>query len=355
MPKVSVIVPVYNMELYLNQCLESLLGQTLKDIEVIAVDDGSSDSSSEILHDYASRDPRLRIIRVKNGGVSRARNIGIEAAAGEYVGFVDADDWVEPEMYSELARVSDANGLDVCLCDFLWEYPGKRPAPGNLGLPRSGILPRELVEEKLVKGTLYCATFGSVWKALVRRDLLEREGIRFNEKLDIMEDGMFNIHMYFHARNVMYIRRYFYHYRQLTGGSLSRKYRSNAMALTQAVMETVNSFMADHNLRFTEFQPSYEFGVCFMTAYCLMNICNRCNTASAQDKIVDIRSLLNNRQVRSAIEKINDNESFLKAYEAASPMQKVTYSFLKNLLLKRSAVSLFLVFSTVTRYSYLLI
>jgi glycosyltransferase EpsH len=354
MPKVSVIVPVYNVELYLNQCLESLLGQTLRDIEVIAVDDGSSDSSSEILHFTASRDERLKVVRVKNGGVSRARNVGIEAAAGEYVGFVDADDWAEPGMYAEMAGLADANGLDICICDFLWEYPGKRPVPGNLDLPRGAVLSRELVEEKLIKGTLYNATFGSVWKALVRRDMLVREGIRFNEKLDIMEDGMFNLHMYFHAGKVMYTRRYLYHYRQLMQSGLTRKYRSNLMELMQVVSDTVNSFMAEHDLLFSEFQPSYEFGVCFMAAYCLMNICNRRNKASAKDKIMDIRSLLDNRAVRAAIERINDNESFLKAYEAATPMQKVTYSFMKNMLLRRSAISLFLVFSTLGRYNYLL-
>jgi glycosyltransferase EpsH len=355
MPKVSIIVPVYNMELYLSDCLESLLGQTLRDIEVVAVDDGSNDGSSDILRDTAYRDSRLRIVRVENGGVSRARNIGIEAAMGEYIAFVDPDDWVDPEMYSLLAGISDKNRLDVCICDFLWEYPGKKPISGNLDLPQNKILPRELVEEKLIKGTLYSATFGSVWKALVRRDMLVRENILFNEKLDIMEDGMFNLHMYYHAGNVMYIRRYLYHYRQMTRGSLTHKYRSNLMDLTQVVMDTVNSFMVEHNLLFSEFQPSFEFGVCYMTAYCLMNICNRCNTASAQDKIMDIRSLLENREVRTAIDRINDNESFLKAYEAASPMKKVTYSFLKNMLLKRSAIPLYLIFSMIDRYAVLLI
>jgi glycosyltransferase EpsH len=339
----------------LNQCLESLLGQTLRDIEVIAVDDGSSDSSSEILHYVASQDERLKVIRVKNGGVSRARNIGIEAATGEYVGFVDADDWAEPGMYAEMAGLADANGLDVCICDFLWEYPGKRPVPANLDLPGGAVLSRDLVEEKLIKGTLYSATYGSVWKALVRRDMLMREGIRFNERLDFMEDCIFNLHMYFHAGRVMYQRKYLYHYRQVMGSSLIHKHRPNPMELMMNIMGVVDSFMAEHDLRFSEFQPSYEFGLCYLAASCLMNICNRCNSASAQDKIMDIRALLDNPEIRAAIERINDNESFLKAYEAASPIRKVTYSCLKSLLLNRNAVSLYVLFSTVGRYNYLLL
>ena len=96
--KVSVIVPIYNAEKYLNKCLESIIGQTYKNLEIILVDDGSSDNSPIICDAWAQIDSRIRVIHKKNGGVSSARNAGIDLAQGDYIGFVDADDWIEPNM-----------------------------------------------------------------------------------------------------------------------------------------------------------------------------------------------------------------------------------------------------------------
>lgn len=96
-PKVSIIVPVYNTEKYLRRCLDSIAAQTFADWECICVDDGSPDAAGAILDDYAAKDSRFVVIHQENGGVSRARNAGLDAACGEYVGFVDSDDWVESE------------------------------------------------------------------------------------------------------------------------------------------------------------------------------------------------------------------------------------------------------------------
>ena len=111
-PLVSVIVPVYRVEAYLEQCVDSLLGQTLERIEIILVDDGSPDSCGAICDRYAAADPRVRTIHRENGGLSASRNTGIEAAAGEYLMFVDSDDWVESDYCGlpwELARTSGAD------------------------------------------------------------------------------------------------------------------------------------------------------------------------------------------------------------------------------------------------------
>lgn len=101
---VSVIIPVYNKEQYLERCLDSVLSQTFRDLEVLLIDDGSTDQSASICESYARKDPRVRVIRRENGGASAARNTGIEEAQGEYIGFVDADDWIEAEMYAMLVH-----------------------------------------------------------------------------------------------------------------------------------------------------------------------------------------------------------------------------------------------------------
>lgn len=125
--KLSIIVPVYNVEKFLNKCLDSLVGQTMEDYEIILVDDGSKDASGRICDDYAERYPELvRVLHIDNGGQGRARNFGIETARGEYLGFVDSDDWVETDMYPKLCQRADETGADVVVCDFMAEFDDGR-------------------------------------------------------------------------------------------------------------------------------------------------------------------------------------------------------------------------------------
>ena len=114
--KVSVIVPVYNVENYLKRCLVSIMDQTYTDLEIILVDDGSTDRSSEICDEYASNDPRFKVIHKSNGGLSSARNAGISAATGDYLSFVDSDDHPEPDMISSMIECMSRTGADLCIC-----------------------------------------------------------------------------------------------------------------------------------------------------------------------------------------------------------------------------------------------
>ena len=118
-PLISVIVPVYDVEKYLPKCLDSLLAQTWRNLEIIVVDDGSPDGSWDIMQDYAARDSRVRIFRKKNGGVSAARNFGMDAAEGEYLGFVDPDDWVSPHYLEWMAEAMQEQGVPMALVDYL--------------------------------------------------------------------------------------------------------------------------------------------------------------------------------------------------------------------------------------------
>ena len=114
--KLSVIIPVYNVEKYLAACVDSLLNQTMRDLEILLVDDGSTDSSGAIADRYAAAQPdRVRVLHVDNGGQGRARNFALPLARGEYLGFVDSDDWVLPEMYEKLCRRADESGADIAL------------------------------------------------------------------------------------------------------------------------------------------------------------------------------------------------------------------------------------------------
>ncbi|MDE6637121.1 MAG: glycosyltransferase [Muribaculaceae bacterium] len=123
-PKISIIVPIYNMETYLRQCLDSIKDQTFNDWECILVDDGSTDSSSEICDEYASKDPRFKVIHKYNGGVSSARNAGMAAAVAEYVGFVDPDDWTEPMLFDRLYHLITEYDADIVQVGYIKEFLG---------------------------------------------------------------------------------------------------------------------------------------------------------------------------------------------------------------------------------------
>lgn len=115
-PTVSIIVPVYNVKDYLPKCLDSLISQTLKDIEIVAIDDGSTDGSSSILDSYALKDERIRVIHVQNGGLARSRNIGLDNAKGVFIGFVDSDDYVDSQMFSTMVDVAEQHKVDCVQC-----------------------------------------------------------------------------------------------------------------------------------------------------------------------------------------------------------------------------------------------
>lgn len=117
MIKVSIIVPIYNVEKYLHQCVDSLLNQTLREIEVILVDDGSPDSCPRICDEYKKKDTRVKVVHKQNGGLSDARNAGMKLVEGEYVAFIDSDDYVDLYMFEKLYAAAKERNLDVCYCD----------------------------------------------------------------------------------------------------------------------------------------------------------------------------------------------------------------------------------------------
>ena len=184
---ISVIIPVYNVQEYLPRCLESVLGQTLQDLEVICVEDGSSDASPAILREAAARDSRLRIIsQDRNGGVSASRNKGLDAARGEYVFFLDADDWIDADHLEAMYSKAVETGRDVIVNErWLKEFPDRSEHPSEKSILQgeSGVFPVEYVQSRV---------YQTVWSRLYRRSFLEKEKIRFPEELRYGEDYYFS-------------------------------------------------------------------------------------------------------------------------------------------------------------------
>jgi len=213
-PAVSVIVPVYNVADYLPRCLDSLLGQTLTDIEIVVVDDGSTDRSAEIIADYVRIDPRIIAIRQENEGLSGARNTGLAAASGPYIGFVDSDDWAHPDMFRILLDRMEETDADLCASDFSMAYDD-RTVPGTLRCPAATISVQAYgIDTYWLEKTFSTA----VWNKLYKKSILDAHGIRFESKKDIFsEDVLFNLYYLLHTRTVASVTDSLYFYYQRSG------------------------------------------------------------------------------------------------------------------------------------------
>lgn len=220
-PKVSIIVAVYKAESYLHRCLDSLLNQTFQDYEVLLVDDGSPDMSGKICDDYANKDSRVRVIHKENGGVSSARQCGIDNAKGEYVIHADPDDWVEQDMLYELYNNAIEHDADMVFCDFYVNYEHN-----SLQTYRSQT-PKDLDCDTIIQG-MFSNLHGSSWNKLIKRNCLVKFNVKYPLELSFCEDLYVNLALLKNNIIVSYIPKAFYHYvYDLNQDSLCRTYTLN--------------------------------------------------------------------------------------------------------------------------------
>ena len=230
MIKVSVIVPVYNAEKYLAQCLDSILAQTLREIEVICVDDGSTDNSGKILDQYAMQDKRMKVLHREDRGYGAAMNAGLDAAAGEYVGIVESDDCILPEMYRTLYEAADAEKPDVVKSDayFWYETIGyrKNTHPAHLNPYYDRTL------EDPDRNTFF-DFYMNIWTGIYKREFLMREKIRFHESPGASyQDNGFWLQTLLYCNKAKWISQAFYLYRQDNEAS-SVKSRDKVFVMTR--------------------------------------------------------------------------------------------------------------------------
>lgn len=232
--KVSIIVPVYNTEKYLDRCMKSLLKQTLSEIEIIVVDDGSKAICAEKCDQWAKQDSRVRVIHKENQGLGFARNTGMEAANGSYLLFIDSDDYVDKEMCKTLYEEAEKEHADIVVSGYKKVYHnGKEEICNNKGIPR--VLEGEQINSILLANMLgappeydsddYIGM--SVWKNLYSREILEKHSIRFpSEREYISEDIIFHIYYLQHVKKAIVLSNAFYYYCQ-NGGSLTTTYKKD--------------------------------------------------------------------------------------------------------------------------------
>ncbi len=189
-PTFSIIVPVYNVEKYLSQCIESILAQTFSDFELLLIDDGSSDGSPRICDHFAQKDARVKVFHQENGGVSSARNFGIEIATGQYISFVDADDWIEPEYCQRvLEKIHDSDLLFFTAIHHFEDGSKTLCTPCEAYCTSRGEIEKEILALK--RNVRKYNHFGFTWNKIFRRSIIIEHNIRFPLGLSIKEDEIF--------------------------------------------------------------------------------------------------------------------------------------------------------------------
>lgn len=303
-PIVSVIVPVYNVEQYLTRCVESLLAQTLKEIEIILVDDGSTDKSGMLCDAFAKKDGRVRVIHKENAGQGLARNDGLDIAAGKYVAFLDSDDYMDTDAYRQIADRLEETKADVCCFGYV-----KHDVDGSV-IFRSG-LEEEIYEGEKIRRQFVLHFFGdepgddrlsgvSSCMSVFKRSVIEKEKIRFLSEREVFsEDSIFNLDFCKTIDRAAVMEKEFYHY-CLKADSFTKKYQENRYELTWHFCTILQDYAKQYDLEGeTQTRIRMVFWVTLMD--CMKQEAQRCSEKGVRFVYRQLRELCERKETRETV------------------------------------------------------
>lgn len=241
MPKVSLIIPVYNVQDYIEKCMDSVVNQTIDDMEIIIVNDGSKDQSKQKIERYLEKYPKIKYLEKENGGLSDARNYGLKFATGEYVAFLDSDDYVEKNTYEEMYNLAKKEKSDMVECDFIWEYPNRiREDIGSLYSSK-----KEMIEKARVVA----------WNKLIKREIIEKTNLQFPVGLRY-EDVEFFYKIVPYINKVSFVKKCLIHYVQ-RGDSIANTQNIRTKEIFK-VLDNVITYYKENNL-YNEYEQELEY------------------------------------------------------------------------------------------------
>ena len=310
-PLISVIVPVFNQESYLRQCLDSLINQTFENIEIICINDGSTDQSGVILRKYMMLDDRVTVLELPNEGVSAARNSGLQQAKGAFILFVDSDDWIEPTTCEIAFNSINKYEADIVM----WPYIREN---GKKGLPKK-IFDEDIVfEGDNLKKTIHRRFIGpignevytpenmdslcTVWGKLYRTEITK--GLQFVDlkKIGSFEDGLFNLQVFGNINRAVYINQYLYHYRTNNYKSATRRYNPDLPEQRNTLYFLMSTYISENNL-----DQDYTEGL--SNRKCLDVLGLGINAVAAEKGIISKREgiyrILNDQQRKECLQVFN--------------------------------------------------
>lgn len=243
MDKISIVVPIYNVEKYLNNCIKSIINQTYKNIEIILINDGSSDNSNFICKEWEKEDPRIIYINQKNQGVSVARNVGLNIATGKYITFVDADDYIENNMIEKLYSGIISNDCNVVVCDYFCSHRKRKKIKHYFD--RTKIINVLNNKTELLEKTIQ--DLGVPWGKLYLRSFLVKNQLCFKVGLKRMQDTIFTLEAFELCTNISYIHIPLYNYR-IFEESACNKYSPDFDITAKQVLKYFKSYLTDNSL-----------------------------------------------------------------------------------------------------------
>ena len=233
-PKISIIVPVYNAEKTINRCIDSIINQTFTDWELLLIDDGSKDNSVSICNDYAIKESRIKVFHQENGGVSSARNLGLDNAKGEWITFVDSDDWVNKDIYSKLYLETVVSNADIVLCDYYMYYN-----KSNIILCNT----ISTIGEKIDIIKKYILSFTALWNMLVHRSLYDKTNLRIPQNLTVCEDFWLSVQLFYYAKKISSVHMPLYYYnRENVNSILNNHNETKFLSEINAYLDIVSFF-----------------------------------------------------------------------------------------------------------------
>lgn len=308
---VSIIVPVYNVESYIRKCINSIINQTYSNIQIVIVDDGSKDNSGSICDEFAASDERITVVHQENTGISGARNRGIEVSAGEYLMFVDGDDWIDDETCEKAVAAAEEHKTDLVMWSYIREFSHHSLPKYTYGQ-----------EEKLFSGDSYKKLFrrligpveeetakpenlellSAVWTKLYRRSVVgDLKFISTNEVSS--EDLLFNCSCFSKAKSLYYLSECFYHYRKIDVGSFTHNYQPDFYVKRKRMYCAINEIIKKTNAE-EYFTEAYNNRIAIDLLGCGLNICRKNNLSRAPKK-QKMLEILNDPVCREATERFN--------------------------------------------------
>ncbi len=311
--KISIIVPMYNTSEYLSRCLESLIHQTYKNIEIICVNDGSTDDTLEKLKEYAKQDERIVIINSKNEGVSLSRNKGLNKATGEYITFIDSDDWVELDTCEIALKNAIEYNADVVFWNYIKEFQNKSVPLLIMGEEK--IVYKTSSETKQLQrrflglyGTElarpeHADSLSTVWGKLYKAEIIKKNDLKFVDlsTIGVCEDGLFNLNCFEFVNCAVYLPNCFNHYRKTNSGSLTKRYRKMLPQQCNNLHKLMNEYIELKNC-------DGDFKEALNNRISMSIIGLGLNTLNADkdfNKLKEIKRIISSVQYRSAVKNLS--------------------------------------------------
>lgn len=303
--KISVIIPVFNAQDYLERCIDSILNQTLSEIEVICIDDCSTDNSYDIIKKYAEKDDRIISLKnEKNIGQGLIRNIGIDIAKGEYISFVDCDDWIELNMFEKLYEVTNVKKYDVIGANFFCDFSDGKVAIPNLEDVEK--FDKQFLVAECITASVKYFSPNPPWGKLYKREYINKIGLRFeSERVLMYEDKFFNISLFMTNPDIFYIKDPYYHY-IIRSGSTMTSYRKKFRERYFLMDDRIKALLNENNLLNAEISSRLQLSLFEMTFAFFLNtlIFNK----SLKFKIAEFLEILKDKRITANVKHFTKND-----------------------------------------------